>query len=298
MYSTYMEKYVSHVSAAKMWDIPCFEAVFGRTEQADSVDITVTERKARYRTKNKKIHSSELVLPVGAIRLHKGKMVASPELLFLELASKLSIHRLILLGLQLCSHPPGNPFEAITSKQKLNIFLEKTPGHIGHRKALRAAKYTENGSASIMESLAYMILTLPHSLGGYGLNDAVFNYEVIVKSKASMSLGEVRCYTDLYYKHAKLAVEYESFAFHSSPSKLGKDALRSSLLERQGVKVMHLSTIQLYDRDACRVFAFNLAARLGKRMQIRAKSFDEKHALLRALLPVGKPVTELNGGEL
>lgn len=280
-----MDKYVSHSSAAKMWDIPYIEAVLGSTKQADSADITVSDRKARYRTKNKKIHSSELALPPGAVILHKGKMVASPELLFLELASKLSIHRLILLGLQLCSHPPGKPSEAITTKQKLNKFLEKTLGHIGHRKALRAVKYTENGSASVMESLAYIILTLPHSLGGYGLKGAVFNYEVMVKSKARMGLGEIRCYTDLYYKQVKLAVEYESFAYHSSPSELGKDALRSALLERQGVDVMHLSTIQLYDMDACRVFAFNLAARLGKRMQIRAKSFDEMHTLLRKLLP-------------
>lgn len=288
-----MEKYISHSTAAEMWDVPYIDEVLGNAWNKDLIDITVLAHKARYRTKNKKIHSSELALPAGAIILHKGKMVASPELIFLELASTLSIHRLILMGLQLCSHPPGNSCAAITTKQKLNSFLEQARGHFGHRKALRAAKYLENGSASIMESIAYMILTLPHSLGGYGLSGAVFNYEIVIKDKAKMRPGLIRRYTDLYYKQAKLAVEYESFVYHSSPSELGKDAIRSALLERKGIEVMRISTIQLYDREACRVFAYNLATRLGKRMQIRAKGFDHMNSLLRELLPDRKPVTEL-----
>ncbi len=93
-------------------------------------------------------------------------------------------------------------------------------------------------------------------------------------------------------------VEYESFAYHSSPSEQGKDVMRSAILERQGVDVMRLSTIQLYDRDACRDFAYNLAARLGKRIQINTKSFDDMNAHMRALLPDEKPVFEPPDGKL
>lgn len=175
------------------------------------------------------------------------------------------------------------------TKRKLKTFIMKTSGHRGHLKALRAVKYIEDGSASIMESMTYMILTLPHALGGYALDGAVFNHEIKLKDEASKRLGQKRCFTDLYYKPAKLAVEYESFAFHNSPLEQGKDAMRSATLERQGVEVMHLSTIQLYDKDACMDFAFNLASRLGKRIQIRARKFNEMHVLLRALLPAVKP---------
>ncbi len=288
-----MKEYLSHLSAAIMWDIPYLEAILGnKVIEIDAPDITVTEPNARLRSNGKKVHSCKLALPTGAVIARNGKTVASPELLFLELANKLSIHRLILLGLQLCSHPPGRPSEAITTKQQLNTFLSKTTGHRGHRKAIRAVKYVENGSASIMESIAYMILTLPYSLGGYGLNGAVFNYEIKLKNDARLRLGQNRCFTDLYYRHAKLAVEYESFAYHSSPSEQGKDVMRSAVLERQGVDVMRLSTIQLYDRDACSDFAYNLAARLGKRIQMNKKSFDDMHALMRALLPDEKPVLE------
>lgn len=294
-----MKEYLSHFSAAEKWDIPYIEAVLGfKIAETDPAHITVSEQNARFRNNGKKVHSCELVLPAGAVITRNGRTVASPELLFLELACKLSIHRLILLGLQLCSHPPGFPSEAITTKQKLKTFLVKAQGHRGHRKAVRAVKYVENGSASIMESLAYMILALPHALGGYGLNGAVFNHEIKLKSEARIRLGQSHCFTDLYYKQAKLAVEYESFAYHNNPSEQGKDVMRSAILERQGVDVMHLSTIQLYNRDACRDFAYNLATRLGKRMQIRTKRFNEMHALVRELLPDGKPVPEPEGGGL
>ncbi|HEX2944529.1 MAG TPA: hypothetical protein VHT96_01075 [Clostridia bacterium] len=288
-----MNEYLSHFSAAITWNIPYINDVLDRKIiEADSTHITVSEHNARFRNDGKKVHSCELALPANALITRNGRTVASPELLFLELACKLSIHRLILLGLQLCSYPPGLPSVAITTKQKLTMFLAKTAGHRGHRKAMRAIKYVENGSASIMESIAYMILALPYALGGYGLNGAGFNHEIRLKIEARIRLGQSRCFTDLYYKREKLAVEYESFAYHNKPSEQGKDVLRSAILERQGVRVMHLSTIQLYDRDACRDFAYNLAARLGKRIHIYSKRFDEMHALLRELLPDGKPVAE------
>lgn len=291
-----MKKYLSHFSAAQAWKIPHIDDVLGfKIEKTGLVNITVSEPNARYLKNGKKVHSCELDLPVGAVTTLDGRAVASPELLFLELASTLSIHRLILLGLQLCSHQPIHPSDAITTKRKLEAFLAKTQGHRGHRKAVRAVKYVENGAASIMESLVYMILALPHALGGYGLGGAVFNHETKLKSGSRTRFGQNRCFMDLYYKHAKLAVEYESFAHHSSPEEQGKDMVRSAALERQGVDVMHLSTIQLYNRDACRVFACNLAARLGKRMHISSKKFGEMHALLRALLPVEEPATEPEG---
>ncbi|MFA5635787.1 MAG: hypothetical protein WC977_07760 [Anaerovoracaceae bacterium] len=285
-----MNEYISHLSAATLWDIPYVETVFSsQISEPETVDITVSHRSAMSRIRGSRIHLCQGSLPAGAVVSRNGKMIASPELVFLQLASELSIHQLILLGLQLCSNPPGNPSAAITTKRKLKTFLAKTSGHQGQKKALRSVKYIEDRSASVMESLLYMILTLPHSLGGYGLDGAVFNYEIKLKDEAGERLGQKRCFTDLYYKSSKLAIEYESFAFHNSPSTQGKDSLRSAILDRHGIEVMHLNTIQLYDKYACEDFAFNLACRLSRRIQIRTKRFDEMNALLRALLPIGKP---------
>ncbi|HZK02641.1 MAG TPA: hypothetical protein VFC96_07250 [Anaerovoracaceae bacterium] len=224
---------------------------------------------------------------MGAIIKAGGENVASPELVFLQLASKLDIHRLILLGMQLCSYPPGEPYLAITTKQKLKIFTKKTRGYCGRRKASRALKYIENGSASIMESLAYMILSLPIALGGYGLKGITLNHEIKLSGEGVNRLGQNRCFIDLYYRSEKIAVEYESYAFHGSPYEQGRDMIRATILGRQGISVMTLSTIQLYDRDACKDFALNLASRLEKRVQIRSKKFNQMHDSIRALLPRG-----------
>lgn len=283
-----MAKYLSHLSAAAYWNIPYIEAVLG-SEIADTelVDFTVTESSERFQRKGCRIHFSKIDLPLNAVVCRDGRMVASPELVFLQLASKVSMHKLILLGLQLCSNPPGQYADAITTKKKIKSLLAKSSGHRGQAKALRAIKFIENGSASVMESIVYMILTLPHSLGGYGLKGAMFNVEINLKEDAATRLRQQRCFIDLYYKPAKLAIEYDSFAFHNSPSQQGKDAIRSGILSRQGIDILHLSTIQIYDPKACTDFAVNLASRLGRRIDVRTEKFDEMNTLLRSLLPAG-----------
>ncbi len=281
-----MKKYLSHLSAAVYWNIPYIEAVLGpEIAEAETVDFTVSNKSERFQIKGCCIHICELGLPRGAVASIDGERVASPELTFLQLAPKLNIHRLILLGLQLCSYPPGKPSSAITTKKKLNAFISKASGHRGQIKALQAIKYVEDGSASIMESITYMILSLPHALGGYGIRGATFNFEINLEDDAGERLGQQRCFMDLYYKQGKIAVEYDSFAFHNTPSEQGRDAIRSVILNRHGIEVMHLKTIQLYDRNACRDFASDLADRLGQRIQIRTGKFDEMNTLLRTLLP-------------
>ena len=281
-----MKKYLSHLSAAVYWNIPYIESVLGsEIAKAKTVDFTVAKSSERFQRKGCTIHLCGTRLPRGAVVNRDGEMIASPEFVFLQLTPKLNIHTLILLGLQLCSHPPGKPFYAITTKKKLGAFVTKASGHRGQLKALRAIKYIEDGSASIMESVAYMILMLPHALGGYGIRGAVFNFEITLKEQGGKRLGQQRCFVDLYYKSVKLAVEYDSFAFHNSPSEQGRDAIRSVILNRHGIEVMHLNTIQLYDKNACTDFASQLAYRLGKRIQIRSGKFNEMNTLLRTLLP-------------
>lgn len=68
--------------------------------------------------------------------------------------------------------------------------------------------------------------------------------------------------------------------------------IRSAVLERQGIDSMRLTTIQLYNSEACKDFAYNLAARLKTRIRIYSRRFYEMHSLLRDLLPDGKPVFE------
>ncbi|MDR1816428.1 MAG: hypothetical protein LBR00_07160 [Clostridiales Family XIII bacterium] len=258
-------------------------------------DITVSAHGARPVVGVRKAHSCEVPLPRGAVVTRDGRKVASPELVFLELAAQWDVQRLILLGLQMCGHPPGEPEKAITTKKRIASFVARAGGHRGHRKAERAARYLADGSGSFVESLAFMILTLPHALGGYKLGGAVFNHEVSLRSDARRRLAQNRAFIDLYYPRERLAVEYQSFAHHHQAKAQGHDLMRAAALERQGIVVLPLSTIQLYDTNACREFAENLAARLGKRLQIRTAAFSEMHGELRSYLPTVNDGYDLYG---
>lgn len=282
-----MSKFLSHFSAASFWDVPYLEIVAKNLSEntGDKRHFTYTDPNIIWKRQGIISHRCCLAYPPKSIIKNRDSAVASPELVFLQLATQLNIHQLILLGLQLCSHPPGKVSEAISSKRKLKNFLAKVNGHMGKRKAERALKYVENGSASIMESLVYMILTLPNFMGGYGFKGATFNHKINLNLDLVNRLGQENCFIDLYFKDKRIGVEYDSFEWHNSPASQGKDALRAGVLKRQGIEIFSMTTIQLYDEDACRDFAHNLALKLGRKLQIRTDKFEPMHQQLRILLP-------------
>lgn len=169
-----MEKYISHYSAACEWNIPHLEYVLNadkikKIKDNQVFEITVSNPNSKYYKNGYIIQQCELPLPKGAVIKKNGSYVSSPELTFLQLANQLDLHRLVLLGLLMCSHPPGKPDEAISSKRKLESFIKKISSYHGQVNAKRAIKFIENGAASLMECIVFMILALPHSFGEYGL---------------------------------------------------------------------------------------------------------------------------------
>ena len=289
-YNVSMKEFISHFTAACHWNIPCIENIIDQKDinriHNDHFDeITITNRNKLYRKEKQIKHVCELPLPRGAVVYDNGKYIASPELVFLELATSLDFHRLVLLGLQMCSHTPDNNSKSITTKRKISNLLAKTKGHNGHFNAEHALRYVENDSASIMESIAFMILSLPNNYGGFGLNGILLNYEIQLKEKERKYFRQKRCFVDFYYKNERIAVEYDSFTHHNTAHAQGKDHIRKSVLENQGIEVLTLSTIQLFDESACTEFAQNLAKALGKRIRIRAVKFYSANKKLRGLLP-------------
>lgn len=285
-----MNKYTSHFSAACAWAVPYLHHVLSSeliTDRlnGDIVDCTVLNPSDRRRNNYTTVHSCKLQLPRGAVVKRNGGYVSSPELVFLELACELDIHRLILLGLQLCAHSPGKVSEALSTKRRLTSFLEKTPRLRGNKKARRALKYVENGSGSIMESLLFMTLTLPHSYGGFGLTGASFNHQIPLNKESVKLLRQKHCYTDLYYAKKKIAIEYNSNQYHETPSARKKDAIRSAAIQQQGITIVHLNTNQLYDEFTFNEFVTHLAKNLKKRIRIRSKEYTTEYANLRNMYP-------------
>lgn len=138
--------------------------------------------------------------PRSFMRIEDGLYVSTPEMAFCEMASVLSLERLIALGLELCgTYRRASTFglaryDAIplTSPGALASFIEKSPQFKGVKKARRALPLILAGSASPRESVLAMLLCLPYSLGGYGLPHPTMNAEMPLPKNVA-ARGARRC---------------------------------------------------------------------------------------------------------
>ena len=148
------------------------------------LDIMVGERSARRPTKAVKPHVCSKPVPNGSfVSFSDGLYLSSPEFCFFLMAAKYPLAKLIMLGFEFCGSYslPGSASTAsaskggdrgdsvqtiydlqpLTSKKKLTAFCARMEGWTGHKKALRALRFVADDSASPMESVLAMLLTLP-----------------------------------------------------------------------------------------------------------------------------------------
>jgi hypothetical protein len=213
--------------------------------------------------------------------------VASPELLFLELAPELGFLRTVLLGLELCGHGVGGKTQALTTAARIQRFVARCKGHAGQELAARAAKFVADGSASIMESLLFMVLTLPHRYGGFGLAGARFNAPVQLPPAIEASFGQSKLVVDLFWEQGnkKIALEYDSYEHHAKTDSWIRDSRRIAILESLKINAFSINTAQLYSSSATTEIAQVIASQLGKRIRVRNTTFATRHKELRSMLP-------------
>jgi len=89
----------------------------------------------------------------------EGFLMSTPEFCFLQMANRLTLARLIMLGYELCGTyvlvdkgPAPRRDAPLTTVAKLRTFIEGTSNARGRKKALRALRYVLDRSASPMES--------------------------------------------------------------------------------------------------------------------------------------------------
>lgn len=228
--------------------------------------------------------------PRSFMRIEDGLYVSTPEMAFCEMASVLSLERLIALGFELCgTYRRASTFglaryDAIplTSPGALASFIEKSPQFKGVKKALRALPCILAGSASPRESELAMLLCLPYSLGDYGLPHPTMNAEMpLSKNVAATGRSSLRC--DLYWPAARLDVEYDSAEFHSAERLLANDSMRRIALESMDVTSVnstaeHLRRASLFDEAAQ-----GIARILGKRVRLPSDFRLKQERLWREL---------------
>ena len=218
--------------------------------------------------------------------------VSSPLLLFVQMAGLLEIEHLIELGFELCGSYSLCPHDLrgfcdadplLTSRQ-IVASLERQKGMHGLKKARRGARYVLDGAASPRETAAAIMLCLPKSLGGYGLPRAQLNMAVPISAEDSKRTGRrtIRC--DMYWPKQKLALEYESDAFHNGDQAFARDSERRNDLRLLEVETATLTNGEIKNKQKMDRVAQGLQGRLGARSTAEPRGYGQRQQRLRSLL--------------
>ncbi|MDR1183990.1 MAG: hypothetical protein LBK67_04255 [Coriobacteriales bacterium] len=271
------------------------------------IELLVGSKKASRSNASFKPHQCTKLPKSSLISLGKELVVVSPELCLLQMATRLSLVEAIALGYEFCGgyrlkNKPANVIllmlddnspslfaknsgsltaKPLTSTARLTAYLAKMSNHAGIKQATRALRFVADNSASPMESALAMLLCLPYMLGGFKLPMPMMNARIPVIGKARQVTTSKSLYCDLFWPDARLAVEYDSDAFHNKSEQIAHDASRRNALAFIGIEVVTVTKRQLQGPLEMRRVAELIGKRLGKRLQYRDPGFGHANDRLR-----------------
>jgi len=178
----------------------------------------------------------------------------------------------------LYGHPP------LASTKVIADVVNHLKGVSGQKKTQRALRYIAGGSASPMETILSMLLTLPHKLGGYGLPMPVLNKRINIGSENKRQSGKSYYVCDLFWPKAKFAVEYDSDLFHTGADRIARDSEKRLSLTKLGITTITITNKQIRSAAEFESIAKLIAAKLGKQLRYTNQQFKKVNKELRGLL--------------
>jgi len=261
--------------------------------ESDPVDLLVGRAGKRRCTASVRAHSVGGELPAKSILgCAPFVCVVSPELCLVQMAKELDWVGLLLLMHEFCgyytiSDPRLRRMQQrlpLTSVERLAAYADEV-GRIGRAHSLRTAlSYAANDSASPRETAVFLLLTLPHVHGGYGLGRPALNAEVKLSHSAAKAFGSSSYCADLLWREDRIIVEYDGIDGHTGRERIARDASRRDALVAQGYSVFVITHEQLVDVAVFEQIALAIARRQGVRLRIRVKEFEARHQRLRRRL--------------
>ncbi len=283
----------AHVSGASSAAIMRHLCRSGCGSVSTPVHLFATSAEARCRCLGTRWHVHETPLPRESFwRAGEGTLSPCPELCFVQLAETLPFPRLLEVGFELCGgyakrpDAPGGFIKrpSVSTISLMKSFLSSCGPLRGKEQAARAARYLAEGSASPMETAAYLLLCLPERYGGHGLPRARMNCRIDIdkRKRATTSKGHYRC--DLLWPQTGLAVEYDSDLCHTGSDRIAADAHRRVELAYLGIETITMTRQQIFNRAKTERLANTVAKKLGVRKRKRADWTREQTTLRAHLL--------------
>lgn len=262
-------------------------------DNENSLHVLVPSLSKKQKSKDHVCHVLTGELPHGAFwRIGNGVYAASPELLFVEMATVLSFVDLVLFGLELCGTYTLRPHSdegmrncpVATTKTRLRSFVRRAKGMRGATIAQRALKWVVDGSNSPMESSLMLLLCFPIRLGGYAFRLPDLNPSMTLGRKAAQMLdyGSMRC--DLHWIKEHVAIEYDSTTEHLNPRAAAQDARRANTLRYKDIELITVTPQMIADHNQFDGVAKQLAKALGARMNSEKLLYSKARRELREQL--------------
>lgn len=220
-------------------------------------------------------------------------LIASPELCFLQAATRCTFYELVKLGFDLCCmYAPDETAEkhhlrraVAVNTSLLNGFLSHASGIYGAVEARKALKYVRDRSNSPMETRLAMMEILPFSYGGFAIDGQQLNADVILSDAAAAIFGRRRCSCDTLWPTQKVALEYDSNQYHLTADQHDWDKRKSSALAMDGYKLLTVTAHMVSSRTEIEKTFLSLRKMLGKRtdMQRLRETVDKRRELIQFL---------------
>lgn len=243
---------------------------------SDPTHLLVPGKRAAATIRSASCHVRSDALPGGSfVRVSDGLLLCSPELCFLQMASRVSFLQLVKLGHELCAlytlQPDGRAgYERVlppTTVRALEAYLRRCEGMAGCSVASKALRYIAVASGSPMETALAIVLCLPLRLGGYGLPLPRMNYRIEAR-RGSRGTSDKRYYLcDLFWPEANVAIEYDSDLEHTGSARIAEDAQRRNDLTALGITTITATREQVMDAGKLSRIAHQVGAMLNVRIR-------------------------------
>ena len=221
-------------------------------------------------------------------RIAKNAFVTSPEMTFVQMATRISFLDLIKLGMELCGTYAPCPFAdrfderpAVTTKARLESFCKRAQGARGSATALRALRWVVDNSNSPAETALVLYLCLSVRLGGYGFEYPDMNPVTPLGKRASNMLGHPTMRCDLHWVEKSVVVEYDSDQEHLSSQSASRDAARRNVLGYKDATTITVRKPMIVDPKAFNDVVRQIARALGRRLRPRDMEFTTARRNLR-----------------
>lgn len=257
------------------------------------IHLLIANEKARSRCGAARCHVSPRNLPKRALsKLDDETYVAAPQFLIEQMAPSLSLVELICLGFELCgdyrlTNGAGRGFrqrEALGTPETFQQLLDRGPWARGGKKAQLALRFVCAHSASPMETIAAIPLTLPCAYGGYGLPKPQMNYRINLSKNGRATSGKSYVVADICWPEHKICAEYQSTQFHTGAERINADAHRQTALEERGYSVFEITAQQALSEHGMDGIARAIAKKMGRKFRPQASWAHKQQAMRKDLL--------------